>query len=95
MNEEFAAIETPTEEEIEEAVRKHDELLKWALSLTEEQINYLCDGGWYNNAIRGYLIAAAKEAGQTREQINDLLSGLRWAMSEKDKAAAEKVYLGF
>ena len=49
----------PTPEQ-EEAWRKESaEKIEWANSLTEEQIDFLCDGGWYNNAIRGYVIAAA------------------------------------
>ena len=71
----------------------HKEMIKWADSLTQDQIDYLCNGGWYNNTMKGYLIAAAQEAGLSKQQIRDLLNGLRMALSEKDKSDAEKLYL--
>ena len=82
-------VETPEERE---AFWKHQrELLAWAQSLDSEHINYLCDGGWYNDTIRGYLIAAARCADFSAEQIDKLVGGLRWAFSEKNKADADKV----
>lgn len=81
----------PTEEEKKTFFAHQHELYKWAFSLTQEQIDFICNGGWYNNAIKGYLIAAAKVADFTNEQTRALLDGLRWALSEKDKAEAEKV----
>lgn len=85
-------IELPSEEETRELWKKQDELLKWAQSLTKEQIDFLCDGGWYNGTIKGYLIAAAREADFTDKQVNELLGGLRWAFSKKNKADADKIY---
>ena len=67
--------------------------MKWASSLSKEQIAFLCDGGWYNNTIRGYLIKAAEYADFTDEQISVLLEGLNIALDNYDKEAAEKVYL--
>lgn len=76
----------------EQIVREKAELYRWANSLTQSQIDYLCNGGWYNCTIKGYLISAAQEAGFTDEQISELLDGLRWAFSLKDKSDADKVY---
>lgn len=76
----------------EKIVREKAELYRWANSLTQSQIDYLCNGGWYNCTIKGYLISAALEAGFTDEQISELLDGLRWAFSLKDKSDADKVY---
>ena len=84
-------IELPSKEDVEQAQREFKENLKWAQSLTKQQINFLCDGGWYNNTIRGYLIIAARNADFTKEQIRDLLGGLRWAFSEHDKEDADNV----
>ena len=85
----------PTPEQ-EEAWRKESaEKIEWANSLTEEQIDFLCDGGWYNNAIRGYVIAAAREADFSNEQINELVNGLRFAFSKKNKRDAEKISKDF
>ena len=68
-------------------------MIKWADSLTQDQIDYLCNGGWDNNTMKGYLIAAAQEAGLSKQQIKDLLNGLRMAMGKKNKSDAEKLYL--
>ena len=65
------------------------------ISLTKEEINFLCDAGFYNDAIKGYLITAAKNAGLDREQIKKLLDGLYWAFDEKDKVDAEEIYKNF
>ncbi len=81
----------PTPEQVEKWRKEDEEKMKWANSLTEEQIDFLCDGGWYNNTIRGYVIAAAREADFSHEQINQLLNGLRWAFSLKNKRDAEKI----
>lgn len=81
----------PTPEQVEKWRKEDEEKMKWANSLIEEQIDFLCDGGWYNNTIRGYVIAAAREADFSHEQINQLLNGLRWAFSLKNKRDAEKI----
>ncbi len=93
MSEEW--IQLPTEEQKEEWRRDFAEKMQWANSLTEEQKAFLCDGGWYNNAIRGYLIAAAQYADFSDEQIKKLLGGLRWAFSEKNKRDAEEISNSF
>ena len=92
MNE---TIEILTAEEEAAEVQRLRDRLAWAQSLTPDQINYLCDGGWYNKAIKGYLIAAAENAGQSREQIVDLLDGLRIALSEQTKEDAERTCARF
>lgn len=73
-------------------LQEYRKLLSWAQSLTREQIDFLCDGGWYNNTMKGYLIIAAKEAGFTDEQIDNLLQGLRMAFSKKNKSDADAVF---
>lgn len=85
----------PTPEQKEAWRKESAEKIEWANSLTEEQIDFLCDGGWYNNAIRGYVIAAAREADFSNEQINELVNGLRFAFSEKNKRDAEKISRDF
>lgn len=93
MGEEW--VELPTEEQKEQWKKEFAAMMQWANSLTEEQKAFLCDGGWYNNAIRGYLIAAAQYADFTEEQIKELLGGLRWAFSEKNKRDAEEISNNF
>ena len=85
---------TPVET-MEEVERKYNELLEWARSLTKNQIEFLCNGGWYNDTIKGYLIAAADNAGMDREQIHKLLNGLEWAFSEKTMRDAAETYDSF
>ncbi len=47
----------------------------------------------WSNAIKGYLILAARNADFSREQIKDLIDGLLCAMKEHDKTEAENTYL--
>ncbi len=85
----------PDKESVREAIEKEKKLMSWAMGLEEEQINYLCNGGWYNDTIKGYLISAAVNAGFDRDQIKELLRGLRFALDEKTKEDAEGVYMRF
>lgn len=75
--------------------KREAELLSWAKSLSKEQINYLCDGGWYNSTINGYLIKAAEKADFSREQITALLDGLKEALSDNNKDDADDAYYDF
>lgn len=85
--------EAEEEKYISESVKNEMELMNWAMSLSKEQIAYLCNGGWYNNTIKGYLISAAKKADFSNEQIKLLLNGVRFALSELDKNDADNVYV--
>lgn len=85
--------EAEEEKIISESAKNEMELMSWAMSLSKEQIAYLCDGGWYNNTIKGYLISAAKKADFSKEQIELLLNGVRFALSELDKNDADNVYV--
>ena len=88
-------IGTETEEERKAYWQHQNELLRWAQSLDQEHIDFLCDGGWYNNTIKGYLIAAAREADFSDEQTRELLQGLRYALDTKDKQDADRLYQDF
>lgn len=83
-------IITPTQEEVERAGKEFAENMAWAQSLTASQIDFLCDGGWYNNTIEGYLILAAQEANFTKEQIKALKKGLKSALDWHSKTDADK-----
>lgn len=89
MNDDIIIL--PSEEEKEQAKKEFNELLNWSRTLDSKQIDFLCNGGYYNNAIRGYLITACRNAKFTDEQTKELLIGLNWALSEKNKADAEKI----
>lgn len=77
------------------AKKKKTELMNWAASLNKDQIDFLMDDKRYNQAIYGYLIAAAKEAGFAEDQIHELLSGLKAALETTDKEKAEDLYVKF
>ena len=81
----------PTPEQLEQWRKEDAEKKEWANSLTEEQLDFLCDGGWYNDTIRGYVIAAARKADFSKEQIKELVNGLRFAFSEKNRRDVEKI----
>lgn len=85
----------PTAEEIKEDMRKYNELLAWAQSLTREQIAFLCDGGWYNNTMKGYAIRAAREMELNEDQTRELLRCFSYAFDMMDKEEAEKLYIDF
>lgn len=88
-------IVLPTDEERKEFLKRQNELTSWVLSLTKEQIDFLCDQGIYNDAIRGYLIVAASFLKLPNEQIMFMLQCLEWAFDEKNKADAEHIYQTF
>lgn len=73
----------------EKAMKEFKENMKWANSLTKEQIDFLCDGGWYNNTIEGYIRLSAKSAGFKDEDIRKLVSGFKESLNWYDKEAAE------
>lgn len=83
-------VKTISKEESERAAKEYAANLAWAQSLTESQIDFLCDGGWYNNTIEGYLILAAQEADFTKEQIKALKRGLKSALDWNSKTDADK-----
>lgn len=85
----------PTEEEIKKDFKNYKKLLSWAQSLTQEQIDFLCNGGWYNNTIKGYLIYACENEKMNREQIKSLLQKLNWAFDDHNKKEADNKYINF
>ena len=91
--EEGNVTQVPSDEEVRAAAEKQNELIQWAQSLTQEQINFLLDGGWYNKAIKGYLIAAAENADLSDEQVIDLKNGLSFALDTYNKKNAEELFM--
>lgn len=85
----------PSDEDIRAAAEKQAKLTKWAQSVSQEQLQFLLDGGWYNSAIKGYILLAAEVADFTTEQKNQLLGGIRMALSKHDKQEAENKYLKY
>lgn len=83
---------TITDSERKAIVQNGIELIKWAHTLSKEQIAYLFNGGWYNDTIKGYLIASARNAELDEETIDRLLDGLNLTLTEYDKNTAEEIY---
>ena len=72
------------------AIEKHRMMDEKAFALTNEERLHICDMGFYNDAIRGYLIRAMKEADFQEGEIERALSGLRLALDCMTAAEAEK-----
>ena len=66
-----------------------------AVSLTPNQRYLLCDLGYYNEIIRGYLIRAMQGAGFAHEQIEKALIGLDHAFDDTTAAEAQQGYKDF
>lgn len=81
-------IEIPSEKEMSEAAAKELSLMKKARALSDEERMGICDLGYYNDTIKGYLIAALQVAEFSDEDIRRALDGMRWALSEKNAADA-------
>ena len=62
------------------------------MQLTEEQRFLLCDLGYYNEIIQGYLLSALGNAGFNQEDIDNALAGLYRAFDEITASEARKVY---
>ena len=88
-------IVLPSADEMRDFWQHENELTAWMRSITPEQIDKLCNAGHYNNAIKGYLLAAAKEAGMDHDQQQALLNALRYCLDTLTKADAEQVYMNF
>lgn len=98
----MSEIIIPTDKELEEAFEEQHKLYNWAFSLEQSRIDGLCDMGYYNDAMKGYLIAACKIARTlepavdlTDSQIKTLVKAMSWALDEKNKKEAEKMYKEF
>ena len=70
----------------------HEELYAWMRTLSEQQIYYLCNAGWYNDIMKGYLVRAAKIAKISRKGTDKLLHGMHWALDEMDAKEAKEEY---
>ena len=82
-----------SEEELR-AVREKRRLMdEKAHALSEEERMYICDMGFYNDVIRGYLIKAMQNIDFEEKEILRALRGLHYAFDEMDAAQAEQLYL--
>lgn len=71
-----------------------DELMLKALEVPKEVRYKLCDMGYYNDAMKGYLIVGMRVAGFSESEIKRAILGMRRAHDEKTAEEAERVYIG-
>lgn len=88
----FDGVPMPTPEEMAQDTADFNAMLKWAQSLTDDQRAALCDFGYYNNTMKGYLIAAARDQGLKLDAIRELLHSLSYMHDTMDKKDADALY---
>ena len=82
-----------TKEERRAVVEKQRQMDEKAFALTKEERMHICDMGFYNDVIRGYLIKAMENADFEKKEISRALRGLHHAFDDMDATRAEKLYL--
>ena len=75
------------------AIEKRRLMDEKAFALTNEERMHICDMGFYNDVIRGYLIKAMENANFEKKEISRALRGLHRAFDDMDATRAEKLYL--
>lgn len=73
-------------------VAKERELMSQAASVPPEVRTKLCDMGYYNDAMKGYLIEGMRRMGFSESDIRRAVLGMRSAQDELTAEEAEKVY---
>jgi hypothetical protein len=70
------------------------ELMAAAVAVPEEVRYKLCDMGYYNDAMKGYMIEGMRIMDFSESEIRRAVLGMRKAMDEKTAEEAEEVYRG-
>lgn len=70
------------------------ELMTIAVSIPKDIRYKLCDMGYYNDAMKGYLIKGMRNAGFSESEISRAVRGMREAHDELTAEEAERVYTG-
>lgn len=83
------------DDEVQKAAEEFSKNIAWSNGLTKDQINFLCDAGYYNNTIKGYMLKAATAANFTKEQMFELLASLEETFDEINKEEADSFYVNF
>lgn len=74
-----------------DAIRDFQRVAAEAFTMTRDERMLLCDMGFYNDVIRGYLITAMERTGIPREWIGRALVGLTEALDDTTAAEAEEL----
>ncbi len=80
------------QEEHEAALDKEMKMWAMAMNMTPEERFSICDQGYYNDTIKGYLIAAMQAAEFGRDEVKRALDGMKWALSETNAEEAAELY---
>ena len=75
-----------------EWVKRELALLSEAARVPKDVRTKLCDMGYYNDAMKGYLIAGMRRMGFSESEIRKAVLGMRSAHDELTAEEAERVY---
>lgn len=68
------------------------ELMQRAIEVPEDVRYKLMDMGYYNDAMKGYLIAGMRRMGFSESEIRKAVLGMRSALDSMTAEEAERVY---
>lgn len=73
-------------------VAKERLLMAEAIAVPKEVRYKLCDMGYYNDVMKGYVMIAMREAGFDERDVMKVVRSMRTALDEKTAEEAEEVY---
>ena len=87
----MAGIKILTKEEKEAALKEALRLEAKIMSMTPEERLTVCDMGYLNDSIRGYMILAMRDAGCSEKEICKAAECLHYIFDKVNAAEAAKV----
>lgn len=87
----MAGIKILTKEEKEAALQEALRLESKIMSMTPEERLTVCDMGYLNDSIRGYMVLAMRDAGCSEKEICKAAECLHYIFDEVNAAEAAKV----
>ena len=87
----MAGIKILTKEEKEAALQEALRLEAKIMSMTPEERLTVCDMGYLNDSIRGYMVLAMRDAGCSEKEICKAAECLHYIFDEVNAAEAAKV----
>lgn len=74
-------------------IAKERELMSAAVAVPKDVRTKLCDMGYYNDVMKGYLIEGMRRMGFSESDIRRAVLGMRSAHGELTAEEAEKIYM--
>lgn len=71
-----------------------DEMMFLIAGIPRDVKMKICDMGYYNDVMKGYLIVGMRNAGFSESEIGKAVRGMRSAHDELTAEEAERVYAG-